>query len=1506
MTITPGVTPHAAMLVRLLTYLEEVEKLKSKPAFSLPSARESFVGLQQELLSLPEVSFNLQLEDDDVWLRVPRLQEIKAPELDPRLNLWVILHKSPERVPELKKELLTYEGGEIASSVKIEAHPELQELFSWYLEYMWRPWAQAEVMRRKTMARYNQLFAIQQARTGSDVETPNELVWGIGVALWRGEGLPEAVRYPLIIQSCEITLNQSTLDIEVRPRDVEPRMELDSFASMGLPGVKPLEDYWRAAIASMATGISPFDELTVEAALRVAVGHLDSSGTYLQLSDIAQLPQPSDQLVVTNTWVLFERKRSTDIFLEDVRRLKKKVMEADDLPGVLKGLVEVGDDSTRVVPEVPFRGLSTSDATGKAHDLYFPMPYNDEQVSIVQKLYANDGVVVQGPPGTGKTHTIANIICHYLAEGKRVLVTSKGDSALGVLQEKLPERIRALSVGLLSSERDGMRQFESSIQMIAANVSSMNPIRAEKSIEVAELRVNQLHAEISHVDLAISTMARSQMQKYVFKGDELDAAKLARIVGEEQSSHEWLDDELPEYGTEIGFSVDDVEALRKARFIAGADLHYTFKRLPIPDKIPGWSELAGIHRDLLRASEISARVTSGRLYPLKDAHPDTIVLATQLVGFLDQRRRIFDEISSSGYTWYSSHLKHMSGLSDRDSMIAALDALHAEVSSLERTRKELLLKAVEAPRDVEFNQDFMQALERLVIGKGPFFLPFGNSVTKAILAQCSVLGMPVRDPESWGLIASLMEWRKIVYQTNARWNALCSEYGFDPVEGDLRAAFRQILDASRVIQSIRELQFDFNVAMRSRLSEAFSLTLVDEVLGGGEDAIDRARDSLCAQVDKYNLSYALNRVREITLGLQAFDGGVVDDIHKFFADVLGKSGPDDAEVKRCWNDLEFEVARLHALNESFCAIRLITEKIEKAGARKWAERLKSQPADHEDPLLPEHWAQSWEWRQAYQLLRRIDSHHRLRELFAQRHELTSSLASTYQDLVAEKTWLGVHRNSPTSVRQALQAYLNAVQAMGAGTGKRAVRYRKYAREAMEMAYQAVPCWVLPHWRVSETLPSEIGLFDLVIIDEASQSDIWALPALMRGKKLLVVGDHEQVSPSAVGTAEEKIIGLVSRYLVDQPHGAHMTPERSIYDLARVVFAGNSVMLKEHFRCVPAIIEFSNREIYDGQIRPLRIPTTSERLDPPLMDVFVKGGFRKRDINDPEAKAIVDEVELIIADPAMVGKTIGVVTLIGTEQANHIYKMISNRISPIDIIAREISVGPPPVFQGKERDIMLVSMVADHTSRSAANKDDIRQRINVAMSRARDRMYLFRSVAHDQFREDTLSGKIISHFKQPFRVDAKESESLRERCESGFEVEMFDELVRHGYRVRPQVPCGGYRIDFVVEGADGRRLAIECDGDRYHGPGQWQDDMARQRVLERAGWKFWRCFASSFVRRREEVLADLFETLRGLGIEPLGSESMDNSSWVGYKEVDPYLVDEAENDVYFSDEAEILA
>jgi very-short-patch-repair endonuclease len=152
------------------------------------------------------------------------------------------------------------------------------------------------------------------------------------------------------------------------------------------------------------------------------------------------------------------------------------------------------------------------------------------------------------------------------------------------------------------------------------------------------------------------------------------------------------------------------------------------------------------------------------------------------------------------------------------------------------------------------------------------------------------------------------------------------------------------------------------------------------------------------------------------------------------------------------------------------------------------------------------------------------------------------------------------------------------------------------------------------------------------------------------------------------------------------------------------------------------------------------------------------------------------------------------------------------------------------------------------------------------------MYLVRSVTIENLSAaDKLRRSLISHFAAPFSQDEAAVENLRTLCESPFETEVYDLLVDRGYRVTPQVKVGHYRIDMVVEGNNDARLAIECDGDKYHGADKWSDDMRRQRDLERAGWSFWRCFASTFLRRRTDIVSDLMKTLAEHGIEPVGIE-----------------------------------
>jgi very-short-patch-repair endonuclease len=292
--------------------------------------------------------------------------------------------------------------------------------------------------------------------------------------------------------------------------------------------------------------------------------------------------------------------------------------------------------------------------------------------------------------------------------------------------------------------------------------------------------------------------------------------------------------------------------------------------------------------------------------------------------------------------------------------------------------------------------------------------------------------------------------------------------------------------------------------------------------------------------------------------------------------------------------------------------------------------------------------------------------------------------------------------------------------------------------------------------------------------------------------------------------------------------------------------------------------------------PLRLPTASERLAPPLIDLYVPYGRRVREVNEAEVDVIVTEIREMVADPVFEGRSIGVISLIGNAQANRIYTRLITELGAEVIERYRIMCGNATTFQGRERDIVFLSIVACPETAVARTSRLFEQRFNVAASRARDRLILVRSVASSDLRPGDLKLALIEHFRAPMTGNLIRPKEVLEVCESEFERDFGRCLLDLGYRIRPQVPVGGYAIDFVVEGADDRRLAIELDGDKYHGPDKWADDMRRQRALERLGWTFWRCWGSAWISDRDTCLTDLMATLHRLGIEAIGTGEVDGA------------------------------
>jgi very-short-patch-repair endonuclease len=1476
----------AQLMSGLLDYLVEQAKDIDPASFTLSKATD-FKKTFDDLATLPWVDFNVDTDGDPLWLRVQRLEATRAPALpEPELAPFLTVSDNPAGpAPAAKETALAgardQDAREVAEDEAAQRDGERRARVGRLLEVYtrhWQDWAAREKPRRQVIALYADLFALKTRLESEEAVRPLELVWGAGVSSWRipapsQSGAPAAVdfHYPLITQAVEIDIDSASHAIGLRPRATEPRLELDAFAACAVPGVGDVERSARRLLHDHGNmPFSPFEPATVEPILKLVAGSLTATARYGQEASAA--PAPGEDLVVTGQWVVFARPRASHLLIDDIARLKERVGAGDAIPDGPLGIVTAPGDAVIEHAPIAFRGLSgRAESRGEPRELYFPLPYNREQETIVQQLERSPGVAVQGPPGTGKTHTIANIISHYLASGKRILVTSKGEPALKVLQEKIPESIRPLTVALLSGDKEGMRQFQASIEAIIHTLTHLNPQLESDAIATCRTALDRAHEEMARIDTRIDELAHAQLGEIDVDGVPMRAQKMAELVIHGREEFGWFDDTLslapehaPPFGEETGMR------LRDARRRLGHDLVYCLARIPASGTLPPAADLGHLHGVLQTMRDIEHDEASGALLPLRAKTAEVLAHARQLLASLETAMAELGELEASGLGWAFA-LREKCRQTQFATERASLEALFAEMDALLRARAEFMQKPVTASRKALEDPKALEAIARAVETGKPFgFLAFGVGDIKAEIGAIRVAGLAPGSTDDWAHVQRYAHLHTRLQSFAARWNAFAPLLSLPLLQPDV-AQLRTIELITVTARGAHRLATTHDVQLPLLAGQVFAQVPGHDLLGRQAD-LARVREQLRRHLTRAGLAHATASLAALKEKLAGTRGPVSQRLRGLVEQALGTPGLPEKRLAADYTEIVAEIRRVEALAPDLATVRQLAGEIERHGAPRLAARVLSVPVEAagDDKVFPVRWRGAWTWSRLGTHLDGIDSRDEMRTLAARRRDLERGLARLYEDLVSRSAWLATRRKAGQNVLSALETYRIAMRKIGKGTGVNAARYRRDAQDAMVDAQGAVPCWIMSHARVSESLPATLGAFDLVIVDEASQSDLWALPAVLRGKQILVVGDDKQVSPEAGFVSAAKITDLRRRFLAGQPFEAVLTADMSLYDIASSVFAASRVMLREHFRCVQPIIAYSNRVFYKGFIQPLRIPRASERLDPPLVDVFVANGYRSpKGVNAPEAEFIAAEIEAILRDPAMRDRTLGVVSLLGTEQAQWIDKLVRSRCDAQELARRNFACGDARIFQGSERDIVFLSMVADSANHHALSGVTFDQRFNVAASRARDRMYLVRSIRVEELSTLDLRRTLVEHFAKPLEAN-DEARSMADLCESGFERDVYAELFERGYRVIPQVPAAGYRIDMVVEGADDRRLAIELDGDEFHGPDKWPADMRRQRVLERAGWTFWRCFASTWSLQRETVLADLLAQLDAMGIEPLGA------------------------------------
>ena len=489
-------------------------------------------------------------------------------------------------------------------------------------------------------------------------------------------------------------------------------------------------------------------------------------------------------------------------------------------------------------------------------------------------------------------------------------------------------------------------------------------------------------------------------------------------------------------------------------------------------------------------------------------------------------------------------------------------------------------------------------------------------------------------------------------------------------------------------------------------------------------------------------------------------------------------------------------------------------------------------------------------------------------LLAQMQTVKRGIERQTAELISYKAWFNKAASVSDLQKAALNAWLNDLINIGKGYGKNTARNMASAIRNMQIAKEAVPIWIMPQEAAIAFFPdASPGQFDLLIIDEASQCDISSLNLVYRCKKTLIVGDENQTSVAtdrscfSIARTNE----LMDKYLISHRFKTQFdvnNKNNSIYTLSGVIYP-NVVTLTEHFRCLPEIIGYSSRYMYNGEIVALK--TATERpFGEPIGMVYVE------DNPDAEEKPLIvrkvaETIEAYILKfregTLKRLPTIGIITLDSANQAHH--QALLREIAGNELIkqyedALELLIGTSREFQGDERDVMLLTITASHTIRKegerysfkpprAATTEEYMRIYNVAASRARERSVLVHSIHPDAvaiMNPECYRKKLIDYYNTPRQVPVASPTlpSLLEQVDvygGDFQASVCRFLYEQGWgdSLHPQLEVGKYRIDFGLI-AGNRKLAIECDGD-MHTAERIHEDIARQLILERANWLFFR-------------------------------------------------------------------
>lgn len=1151
------------------------------------------------------------------------------------------------------------------------------------------------------------------------------------------------------------------------------------------------------------------------------------------------------------------RKKQPTIWMEDLNNIVEKInnneFQSENILPYL--IIEKNDEK---IKELLYCENNNTNST-----ILFPLPSNEEQYKVVRQTEDSNLVLVQGPPGTGKSHTIANLISNYVSDGKRILVTSEKSKALEVIKEKLPIDIRDLSMTLLSDTQNN-NELSNSIQIVLDKYKDKDYLNEyENKIKDLEMKLKENeeekainHEQIINILLNNSHDYKEEVSKLVtIKLDRYMLVDIAKYLSDNEN-YNYIEDTNnynnisfnKELLLELNAIISELKIYKE--YIVG-------REYPLPEKIDMEQYQLAIEdiNNIKKNENIDSLIKEG-IDEKNIENYDVDMLASMLKQIIELES-IYDKKYIKENCEYKPRINNIQKIIDEcEKSREFFEEAETEVignniefkgndkneliSSLKKVYEALINDGkISVIEKIKYKKD-IDNLDKIIINGKILSENISENNLKLAFTQLKyeLVVEKIKNEISTTLTKSSI-WDNINENEFSRTldylkNILSTFVNYSKIVLDLKEALNDIFRANvKMQQSIKDEEYE------KIYSEMIKVRDYNKYINSKNTYENNLHDLENKSVKNYDIFKDLNAsIKEKNIEKFKVEREKIEQIYL---------------IDEKYNELKKKYS-----NEIENYVRFIDFYISSQNE----ERMNI--VKNIDKILDYYKLNMFLF---YQEL----NNQKFSDLLNRKEEIQKQEKEIIVKLIEQKSWYNQIKNMSNTMCKALSQWLTLKTKLGKGTGKRANIIRREMQEQMKIAKEAIPIWIMPLDKVVEQYPySNHPQFDVVIIDESSQSSIISLTALLRGKKMIIVGDDKQISPISVGVTIDNLKALQDKYLKNIGLGVGFDMDTSIYDLAQNVCGSKKVVLKEHFRCLPEIIGFSNNYFYANQINCLKVKNKENTIKNQIKtyyieDTTVNNVSSSYLVNQKEVDKIVEILKNIEKDKTYRNKDIGIIVLQNSSaQIKAIDTAIWKNFDNDFIKERRIKIGNSYEFQGDERDVIILSMVIskkqeDGETRTvkAFTTKEYERSFNVASSRAREQVILVYSINPNELNKECLRYKLITYYNA---FDKEEKEDINIQLNTEFEKDIYKELRKNKIDIKSHFKIGKYEIDFIINDKSGKKIAIECDGDKLNTKEEYEEDIIEQDVLTRCGWKFIRIRACQYYYNKEKTVKDLINNI----------------------------------------------